>query len=250
MLIFIDEEKTESVSITVNRTWVMGHKVRILLEPLTYIVFMRYICLGHHNKYHCFSGNRTCQFPPTRQFFNNGHATVCSPSMYIYLRSQCLMSTFVVIRLFRSVSGCPYGKEGLVSGEICNSPWLVNQLATVERVHTTRRKQCWFCLFLPHFFWCVSASSGPYHIVFKPDFLPTDDFFKWQVSCVSPTHPFPWQLQRRLDIGYEYWKWSALRYIMHGSVYPFWFRVNSALDERLLSLVDLDLFFLCSNHAM
>ena len=67
--------------------------------------------------------------------------------MYIYLRNQCLMSTFVVIQLFRSVSDCPYGKEGLVGDKICNSPWLVNQLATVERVRTTGRKQCWFCLF-------------------------------------------------------------------------------------------------------
>ena len=48
--------------------------------------------------------------------------------MYIYLRSQCLMSTFVVIRLFRSVSGCPYGKEGLVGDKICNSPWLMNRV--------------------------------------------------------------------------------------------------------------------------
>jgi len=47
-------------------------------------------------------------------------------------------------------------REGLVSDEICNSPWLVNQLATVERVRTTSRKQCWFCLFWrlnTTFFW-------------------------------------------------------------------------------------------------
>ena len=126
------------------------------------------------------------------------------------------MSTFVVIRLFRSVSGCPYGKEDLVSDEICYSPWLVNQLATVERVRTTGRKQCWFCLFwrlTTTFFGCVLASSRPYHIVFKPDILPTDDFFEWQVSCARPTHPFPRQLQRK-DIGYKYWKQSALRYII------------------------------------
>ena len=43
-------------------------------------------------------------------------------------------------------------------------------------------------------------------IDFKPDILPTDDFFEQQVSCVSPTHLFPWQLQRQLDIGYEYWE--------------------------------------------
>ena len=53
-----------------------------------------YAQLGHNNKYHCFSGNRACQFPPARQFFNNGHATVFSPSMRFYLRSQCLESTF------------------------------------------------------------------------------------------------------------------------------------------------------------
>ena len=135
----------------------------------------------------------------TRQFFS-------SPIMYIYLRNQCLMSTFVVIQLFRSVSGCPYGKEGLVGDKICNSPWLMNQLATVERVRTTGRKQCWFCLFwrLTTFFWgCFSVFRTISDIVFKADILPTDDFFEWQVSCASPTHPFPRQLQRRSDIGYE-----------------------------------------------
>ena len=40
-----------------------------------------------------------------------------------------------------------------------------------------------------------------------------NDFFKRQVSCASPTNPFLRQLQCRWDIEYEYWKWSALRYI-------------------------------------
>jgi len=130
------------------------------------------------------------------------------------------MSTFVVIRLFRSVSGCPFGKEGLVGDEICNSPWLMNQLATIERVRTaTGRKQCWFCLFwrLTTTFFGVLRCFGVFQtisdIVFNADILPTDDFFEWQVSCASPTHPFPRQLQCRLDIEYEYWKRSALRYI-------------------------------------
>ena len=208
-------KKRNSLSITVNRTWVMGHKVWILLQPLTYIVFMRYICLGHHNKY-CFSGNRACQFPPACQFFNNGHATVCSPSMYIYLRRQCLMSKlFVVIRLFRSVSGCPYGKVLLVmkSATVLGS-WISSQpLKEFAQVESSAGFVFSEDL-TRHFFGCVSASSGPYHIVFKPDILPTDNFFERQVSCASPTHPFPQHLQRRLDIRYEYLKQSALWYIM------------------------------------
>ena len=159
----------------------------------------------------------------------------------------------VVIQLFVQSLVVPTGRRVLlvVKSATVLGLWISSQPLKEFTQHVESSAGFVFSEDLPrHFFWCVSASSGPYHIVFKPDFLPTDDFFKWQVSCVSPTHPFPWQLQRRLDIGYEYWKWSALRYIMHGSVYPFWFRVNSALDERLLSLVDLDLFFLCSNHAM
>ena len=150
----------------------------------------------------------------TRQFF------FFFPSMYIYLRSQCLMSTFVVIRLFRSVSSCPYGKEGLVGDKICNSPWLMNQLATVERVRTaTGRKQCWFCLywsFTTTFFGvlrCFGVFWTILDIVFKADILPTNDFFERQVSCASPTNPFLRQLQCRSNTEYEYWKWSALRYI-------------------------------------
>ena len=140
--------------------------------------------------------------------------------MYFYLRSQCLMSTFVVIRLFYSVSSCPYGKEGLVGDKICNSPWLMNQLVTVERVRTaTGRKQCWFCLywsFTTTFFGvlrCFGVFWTISDIVFKADILPTNDFFERQVSCASPTNPFLGQLQCRSDIEYEYWKWSALRYI-------------------------------------
>jgi len=128
------------------------------------------------------------------------------------------VSTFVVIRLFRSASGCPYGKEGIVSDKTCNSPWLMNQLATVERVRTTGRKQCWFCLFwrltTTFFGGCFGVFRTISDIVLKPDILSTDDFFERQVSCASPTHPFPRQLQRRSDIGYEYWKRSALRYVM------------------------------------
>ena len=43
--------------------------------------------LGHTNKYYCFSGNRACQFPPARQFFNNGLArdSFFPPGMCIYL---------------------------------------------------------------------------------------------------------------------------------------------------------------------
>ena len=49
--------------------------------------------LGHNNKYHCFSGNHACQFPPTRQFFNNGHATVFSPK---HAHFSCSVQPLVV----------------------------------------------------------------------------------------------------------------------------------------------------------
>ena len=128
---------------------------------------------------------------------NFGHATVFFPqSMHIYLRSQCLFWYLLwssCIQLFRSVSDCPYGKEGLVGDKICNIPWLMNQLATVERVRTmTGRKQCLFVISedLPHFLevlHCFGVFRTISDIVFKADFLPTDDVFKQQVSCTSPT---------------------------------------------------------------
>ena len=69
----------------------------------------------------------------------------------------------------------------------------MNQLATVERVHTaTGRKHCLFVISedLPHF-WGVLRCFGVFRtisdIVFKADFLPTDDVFERQVSCASPT---------------------------------------------------------------
>ena len=98
----------------------------------------------------------------------------------------------VVVQLFRSASSCPYRKDCLFSDKICNSPWLVNQLAAVERVRTARGwKQCWFCLFwkltttfLPRCFGIFPTISD---IVFKADILPTDNFFERQVSCASLT---------------------------------------------------------------
>ena len=48
---------------------------------------------GHINKYHCFSGNRACQFPPVRQFWSFD-SLFFPQRMHIYLRSQCLTLTF------------------------------------------------------------------------------------------------------------------------------------------------------------
>ena len=101
-------------------------------------------------------------------------------------------SILVVIQLFCSVSSRPYRKDGLVGDKICNSPWLMNQLATVERVCTaTGRKQCLFVISedLPHFLGvlrCFGIFRTISDIVFKADFLPTD-VFERQVSCASPT---------------------------------------------------------------
>ena len=92
--------------------------------------------------------------------------------MYIYLRSQCLMSTFVVIRLFRSVSGCPYGKEGLLGDKICNSPWLVSSHNRSKAVLVLSFLKTYHDIFGG----CFTVFRTISDIVFKPDMLPTDDF--------------------------------------------------------------------------
>ena len=114
-------------------------------------------------------------------------------------------------------------KDGLVGDKICNSPWLVNQLTTFEKVYTaTGQKQCWFCLFwrlqYHNIFWgrCFIASVSPRSY---------QTWFSTQISCqlttflndrlvASAQHfPFLHQLQHRSDIGYKYWKRSTLRNI-------------------------------------
>ena len=121
-------------------------------------------------------------------------------------------SWFVVIRLFRSASSCPYRKDGLFGGKICNSLWLVKEFNRLKAVLGFVSSED-----LPWHFFGVLLHFGVFRtisdIVFKADILPSDDFFEWQVSCASPTLSFQWQLQCWSDIGYKYWKWSALRNI-------------------------------------
>ena len=45
-------------------------------------------------------------------------------------------SLLVVIQRFCSVSSSHYRKDGLFGDKICNSSWLVNQLATIDKVRT------------------------------------------------------------------------------------------------------------------
>ena len=73
--------------------------------------------LGHHNAI------VHANFHP----LNNGHVTVFFffPSMYICLHSQCRISTFVVVWLFRSVSGCPSPPSSLIL------PFLSSPLASL-----------------------------------------------------------------------------------------------------------------------
>ena len=134
----------------------------------------------------------------TQQFF--------SPGIRIYLRSQCLM-------LWSSCSVqplvVPTGKKmvflAMKSATVCESArnrW--------KSSHSNRSKAV---LVLSDIFGGVLHCFGVFWtisgIVFKVNILSTDYFFKWQVSF----RPFPRQLQRRSGIGYEYWKWSALRNI-------------------------------------
>ena len=150
-------------------------------------------------------------------------------------------SVLVVIQQFHSASSCPNRKDGPFGDKICNSPWLVNQFATVVKEFAKQQVESSagfvFSEDLPQHslgvFRCFCVFRTKSDMVFKADILPTDDFFERQVSCASPTHPFPRQLQRRSDIGYSidnipsltassgyiiygyrYWKRSALRYIM------------------------------------
>ena len=132
----------------------------------------------------------------TRQFF--------SPIMYSYLCNQCLMlwSSCSVQSLV-----VPTGRRVL----------LVTKSATVLGSWTSLQPLKEFAqqvessvgfVFLKTYhniFWgCFGVFRTISDIVFKADILPTDDFFERQVSCVSTTHPFPWQLQHWSDIGYKF----------------------------------------------
>ena len=112
----------------------------------------------------------------------------------------------------------PTGRLVFLLIQICNSPmvlYFVNQLTTLETVCTaTGRKLCWFCLL-----WRLTTTYSLSALLFRClpdhtrhgfqgrfDILPTYDFFKWQVSCTSPTLSF-WT---PAPIGYPIWILEAI----------------------------------------
>ena len=145
-----------------------------------------------------------------------------SSTMYIYLRSHCLMSAFRYLIwssfLVQSLV-VPTGRMLILSIQICNTLrvlYLVNQLATLERVCTaTGRKLSRFCLL-----WrlTMTFSLSALLLQYVPDrirhgfvgrYLANLWIFEQLVSLRARPFQFPWQHQ--LDIGYEYWKQLALR---------------------------------------
>ena len=127
-----------------------------------------------------------------RQFF--------SQSMCIYLALHVDIS-ILVIQLFRSASSCSCSKDGLFSDKICNSLWLVNQLATFKCLHNNRLKAVLhgfvFSEDLPRHLWGASLLWR------LPD--PIIHSFQRLISCKLTTfsnetliawvRPFPSQLQ-------------------------------------------------------
>ena len=70
---------------------------------------------------------------------------------------------------------------------------------------------------LRHFWGCfiASLSSGPYQTWFsRPVSCQLMTFSNNGLVARARPFPFPWQLQRQLDIGYKHWKRSALWNIM------------------------------------
>ena len=159
----------------------------------------------HNNKCHCFTVNCACQFPPARQFFNSGHVTVSSlPS------TCCCAYSFNVCKLIHKPQTVPFGQL-----EPERNSWITTSIEKLTGSTGYRRKCACSVLVLSFLktyhdiFGGVLRCFGIFQIVsdivFKADILSTDDFIKPQVSCASPT------LSVATDIGYEYWKRSALR---------------------------------------
>ena len=125
-----------------------------------------------------------------------------------------------MIQVFRSVSSCPYRKGNLFGDKTCNSLWLVNQCATVRRVHRTVENCVTFVFSedLHDIFLWVLRCFGVFRTIsdmfFKASILPTCNFFEQQVSCASNTLSIsmaPAALNEY--IRYKYWKRLALRNI-------------------------------------
>ena len=135
-------------------------------------------------------------FLPHDNVFDNGHVTIFSSSMHIYLRCQteCLMSTFQYL-LSSSCSiqslVVPTRRMIYLLIKICSSPmvlYLVNQFTSFERVCTaTDRKLCWFCL-LRRLTMTFSLSASLLQrtvsdMVFKTNNLRAYDFFRFHGSA-------------------------------------------------------------------
>ena len=77
----------------------------------------------------------------------------------------------------------PHRKDGLFGDKICNSPWLVNQLALLKEFAQQQVENSAGFVFsedLPTFFGvlrCFGVFRTIPDIVFKANVLPTDDFF-------------------------------------------------------------------------
>ena len=116
--------------------------------------------------------------------------------------------SLLVIKLFHSVSSCPYRKDGLLLIQIRNSwrvLYLMNQLApnhgeafNFKEFAQHQVESCaYFVLYHDIFFkyFIASATSGPFQNVFQG---------------VAQAQPFLFQWHYRSHIAFEYWKRSAL----------------------------------------
>ena len=100
--------------------------------------------------------------------------------------------SILVIQLFRSVSTCPNRKDGLLLTQICNSP----HESAHEACKQFAQQQIESCVgfvisntLLRHFLQmlhCFGIFSTILDMVFKPEILPTCDFFERQASRTSP----------------------------------------------------------------
>lgn len=92
-----------------------------------------------NNKYHDFSDNCACQFPPAWQIFNNSHLDLFSGGCaFSYLCSKWLMSTFQYLWSSCSVQSLVIPIETMIfcwykSYNSLRVLYLVNQLATIQQ---------------------------------------------------------------------------------------------------------------------
>ena len=151
-----------------------------------------------------------CQFPPTWQFSSNSHVTVFPSSMCIYLHIASASC-----RRFNTCCGpavpfsYPYSKDGLfvdTNLQQFRGLYLVKELTTMVKVSKNftqeQMEDCSGFVFSKdswHFLWVLCYFGVLWTVA---TFL---IYLKDRLDFLS----ISWQC--RLYIGYEYWKWSALR---------------------------------------